>query len=38
MLALQGLHQVVQEKDREIADLEGRLETLERLVAELAEK
>ena len=38
MLAVQGLHQVVQEKDREIADLKGRLETLERLVAELAEK
>jgi hypothetical protein len=36
MLAVQGLHQVVQEKDREIADLKGRLETLERLVAELA--
>jgi len=38
MLAVQGLHQVVQEKDREIAELKGRLETLERLVAELAEK
>ena len=37
MLALQGLHQVVREKDREIADLKGRLETLEKLVAELAD-
>lgn len=36
LLALQGLHQVVQEKDREIADLQGRLEELERIVAKLA--
>ena len=38
MLALQGLHQVVQEKDREITDLKGRLETLERLVSEMASR
>ncbi len=36
MLALQGLHQVVQEKDRKIAELEERLEALERLMAEMA--
>lgn len=36
LLVVQGLHQVVQEKDREIADLKSRLEALERLVAELA--
>lgn len=36
LLALQGLHQVVQEKDREIAELKERLAALERLVGELA--
>ncbi|HWM93899.1 MAG TPA: tail fiber domain-containing protein [Thermoanaerobaculia bacterium] len=36
LLAVQGLHQVVQEKDREIADLQGRLEALERRITELA--
>ena len=35
LLALQGLSQVVQEKDREIADLKSRLEALERRLAEL---
>ena len=38
LLAVQGLHQVVQEKDREIADLAARVETLERLVRQLTEK
>ncbi len=36
LLALQGLRQVVEEKDRRIADLEGRVEALERLVLEMA--
>lgn len=36
--AVQGLHAVVQQKDAEIAELTSRLENLERLVAELANK
>jgi Chaperone of endosialidase len=36
LLALQGLHQVLREKDREIADLRSRLETLEEMVRSLA--
>ena len=36
LLAVQGLDQVVQEKDKEIADLKGRIETLEKLVQALA--
>jgi hypothetical protein len=38
LLAVQGLNQVVQEKDKEIADLKSRLETLEKLVQNLSEK
>ena len=33
LAAIQGLYEMVQEKDARIADLEARLETLERLVA-----
>jgi hypothetical protein len=36
LLAVQGLNQVVQEKDKEIADLKSRIETLEKLVQSLA--
>jgi hypothetical protein len=36
LLALQGLHQVLEEKDREIADLRSRLQTLEELVRRMA--
>ena len=38
LLAVQGLHQVVQEKDKEIAELKSRIETLEKLVQGLAQK
>jgi hypothetical protein len=38
LLAVQGLNQVVQEKDKEIADLKSRLETLEKLVQSLTEQ
>ncbi|HET9209339.1 MAG TPA: tail fiber domain-containing protein [Thermoanaerobaculia bacterium] len=37
LLAVQGLNQVVQEKDREIADLKSRIEALEKLVQSLAQ-
>ena len=36
LLAVKGLNEVVQEKDKEIADLKSRLETLEKLVQSLA--
>jgi hypothetical protein len=36
LAAIQGLNQVVEEKDKEIADLKSRLETLEKLVEGLA--
>lgn len=36
LLALQGLHQVVEEKDREIAELEARVEALEKMILTLA--
>ena len=32
LLAVQGINQVVQEKDKEIADLKSRIEALEKLV------
>ncbi|HSS78185.1 MAG TPA: tail fiber domain-containing protein [Thermoanaerobaculia bacterium] len=35
LLAVQGLNQVVQQKDKEIAELKGRLEALEKLVQAL---
>ena len=35
LLAVQGLNRVVQEKDKEIADLKSRIETLEKLVQAL---
>jgi hypothetical protein len=35
LLAVQGLNRVVQEKDKEIADLKSRIETLEKLVQTL---
>lgn len=38
LLAIQGLDQVVSEKDRKIASLEERVAALERLIAELAQK
>ena len=38
LLAIQGLDQVVSEKDRKIASLEERVAALERLIAELASK
>lgn len=38
LLALQGLNQVVQEKDKEIADLKSRIEALEKMVQSLAQK
>jgi hypothetical protein len=38
LLALQGLNQVVQEKDRTIAELADRVAALEKMVLELAEK
>ncbi len=38
LAAVQGLNQVVQQKDKEIADLKGRVETLEKLVQGLAQK
>lgn len=38
LLAVQGLNQVVQDKDKEIAELKNRLETLEKLVQSLSEK
>jgi hypothetical protein len=37
LLAVQGLTQVVEEKDKEIAELKSRLETLEKLVQSLAQ-
>jgi hypothetical protein len=38
LLAVQGLNQVVQEKDKEIAELRSRLEALEKLVQSLGQK
>src|SRR6266545_5054342 len=38
LLAVQGLSQVVQDKDKEIADLKGRIEALEKLVHSLAQE
>ena len=38
LLAIQGLDQVVAEKDQRIADLEGRVAALERMLRELAAK
>jgi hypothetical protein len=38
LLAVQGLHQVVEEKDREIAELRSRLEALEEMVRSMAEE
>jgi len=38
LLAVQGLNQVVQEKDKEIAELKGRIETLEKTVQSLAQQ
>ena len=37
LLALQGLNQVVEEKDRKIADLESRIEALEKMIGTLME-
>jgi hypothetical protein len=37
MAAVQALNDVVQEKDKEIADLKSRLESLEKLVQSMAE-
>ena len=36
LAAIQGLNQVVQEKDKEITDLKSRVEALEKLVQSLA--
>jgi hypothetical protein len=36
MAAIQGLHQIVKEKDAEIAELKARLSILEKTVSELA--
>lgn len=38
LLALQGLHQIVQEKDRQIAELTDRLAALEKTVRQLTEE
>src|SRR6185436_10071856 len=38
LLAVQGLSQVVEDKDKEIADLKGRIEALEKLVRSLAQE
>ncbi len=38
LAAIKGLHQVVQEKDTEIAELENRIEALEELVQSLAQE
>jgi hypothetical protein len=38
LLAIQGLNQVVREKDKEIAELKSRMEALERLVQSLAQE
>lgn len=38
LAAIQGLNQVVQDKDKEIADLKSRIETLEKLVQGLAQE
>jgi len=38
LAAIQGLHQRLQEKDKEIKELRGELETLKTLVRQLANK